>query len=167
MLRAVGLVDGPRDLFDAQELRGLSLTQPWATLVAIGAKRNETRGWSTRYRGRLAIAASKGFPRACRDLCTLDPFRLALSSAGYGSWKDLPRGVVVATARLRDVRRTDDSTIPLAFSEEAFGDYGPDRFAFLLDDVQRLHSPVPGRGSLGLCSVSPELRAAIERGLAA
>ena len=48
MLRAVGLVDRPRDgLFYANEIRGLSLTQPWSTLVAIKAKRYETRGWST------------------------------------------------------------------------------------------------------------------------
>jgi hypothetical protein len=36
-------------------MRCLTLTQPWATLVAVGAKQVETRNWSTRYRGRLAI----------------------------------------------------------------------------------------------------------------
>lgn len=34
-------------------MRGLSLTQPWATLVAIGAKKIETRSWTTTYRGAL------------------------------------------------------------------------------------------------------------------
>lgn len=41
-------------------MKGLSLTQPWATLVAIGAKRIETRIWATSYRGPLAIHAAKG-----------------------------------------------------------------------------------------------------------
>ena len=33
-------------------VKALSLTQPWATLVAMGAKRIETRSWATSYRGR-------------------------------------------------------------------------------------------------------------------
>ena len=43
--------------------RCLSLIQPWATLVAIGAKKVETRSWKTPYRGWLAIHASKAFPK--------------------------------------------------------------------------------------------------------
>lgn len=40
----------------------ISLTQPWAALVAHGFKRFETRGWFTDYRGPLAIHATKGPP---------------------------------------------------------------------------------------------------------
>lgn len=50
-------------------IRGLSLTQPWATLVAIDAKKVETRSWGTRYRGRVAIHAAKGFPTYAQDIC--------------------------------------------------------------------------------------------------
>ena len=32
-------------------MKALCLHQPWAYLVAIGAKRYETRSWKTRYRG--------------------------------------------------------------------------------------------------------------------
>ena len=35
----------------------ISLWEPWATLMAIGAKRIETRSWRTPYRGWLAIQA--------------------------------------------------------------------------------------------------------------
>lgn len=35
----------------------LTLHQPWASLIAVGAKTIETRGWSTDYRGPLAIHA--------------------------------------------------------------------------------------------------------------
>lgn len=38
----------------------LSLWEPWASLMAIGAKKIETRSWSTDYRGWLAIHAAKG-----------------------------------------------------------------------------------------------------------
>lgn len=40
-------------------MKALSLWQPWASLVAIGAKTIETRSWSTSYRGPLAIHAAK------------------------------------------------------------------------------------------------------------
>jgi hypothetical protein len=36
-------------------MKVLTLAQPWATLVAIGAKKIETRSWPTNYRGPLAI----------------------------------------------------------------------------------------------------------------
>ena len=42
-------------------MKALTLTQPWATLIAVGAKRIETRSWGTSYRGRIAIHAAKGF----------------------------------------------------------------------------------------------------------
>lgn len=35
----------------------LTIHQPWATLIAIGQKRYETRSWSTSYRGLLGIHA--------------------------------------------------------------------------------------------------------------
>lgn len=38
----------------------LTLSQPYASLVALGAKRIETRSWRTSYRGPLAIHAAKG-----------------------------------------------------------------------------------------------------------
>jgi hypothetical protein len=44
----------------AARMLGLTLTQPWATLVAVGAKRVDTRDWDTDYRGPLAIHAAKG-----------------------------------------------------------------------------------------------------------
>jgi activating signal cointegrator 1 len=48
-------------------MKAITLTQPWATLVAIGAKRIETRSWPTNYRGPLAIHAAKGFPKWAKE----------------------------------------------------------------------------------------------------
>jgi hypothetical protein len=39
--------------------RAISLKQPWANLVASGAKTIETRRWSTNYRGDLVICSSQ------------------------------------------------------------------------------------------------------------
>lgn len=40
-------------------MKAITLHQPYATLVAIGAKQYETRGFSTRHRGQIAIHAGK------------------------------------------------------------------------------------------------------------
>ena len=43
-------------------MKVLSLLQPWATLVVLGAKKYEVRGWQTAYRGPLLIHASAKKP---------------------------------------------------------------------------------------------------------
>jgi hypothetical protein len=84
-------------------MRAITLTQPWATLVAIGAKCIETRSWSTPYRGPIAIHAAKGFPLGAQNIARSEPFASVLREAGFISPSELPRGSVVATARLVDV----------------------------------------------------------------
>lgn len=41
-------------------IKALTLTQPYATLVALGVKQFETRSWATSYRGPLALHAAAG-----------------------------------------------------------------------------------------------------------
>jgi ASCH domain len=61
-------------------MKALTVAQPWATLIAIGAKRIETRSWMTRHRGPLAIHAARAFPRIARDLARTSPFAEALAT---------------------------------------------------------------------------------------
>lgn len=145
-----------------QEMRGLSVTQPWASLIAIGAKRIETRSWSVPYRGLVAIHASKKFPKAERALCWGDPFRTALMEGGLdGNDDHLPLGMVIAVGTLTDVWSTDgmvavNAMRPAGFDElltpkeRAFGDYSPRRFGWVLRNVVALKTPVPAKGALGL-----------------
>ena len=42
-----------------QTAKGLSLTQPWASLIADGKKTIETRRWKTSYRGPILICSTK------------------------------------------------------------------------------------------------------------
>jgi hypothetical protein len=86
---------------DRNTIIAISLWQPWATLVAIGAKRIETRGWSPWYRGALVIHASKRFAVPERDLCDWPIFKVALARGGYTSWKELPLGAAVCLTELR------------------------------------------------------------------
>ena len=64
-------------------MKCLSIHQPWAALVVLGAKRFETRSWQTDHRGRMAIHASRTFRDSARMLCEKEPFRSALQRGGY------------------------------------------------------------------------------------
>jgi len=132
-------------------MKAISLTQPWATLVAMGAKEIETRSWSTAYRGRLAVHAAKGLKLVggkdgLLTLCMQSPFREALHDAG----DVLPLGAVIATAELYDIRATSYIADAISRRELAFGDYSGGRYAWLLRNVELLPEPVQCKGALGL-----------------
>lgn len=144
-------------------MKGLSLTQPWATLVATGAKTIETRSWSSTYRGLVAIHASKGFPRDCQALCHRDPFATALINAGLDRSEQLPLGVIVAVARILHIAPTEAFMGPnllggglrhdIAVREQAFGDFSSGRYGWVLGDVRALREPIACKGALGLWAV--------------
>lgn len=134
-------------------MRALTLTQPWATLVALGAKKIETRSWRTAYRGPLMIHAAKGFPAAARALCYQQPFAAVLGGAGLNTPDDLPRAALVAEVTLLDVVPTTRCD-PGSDRERAFGDYSSGRFAWIFQhDVRMLPTPIPCRGMLGLWNI--------------
>jgi hypothetical protein len=58
-------------------MRGLTLTRPWATLIAIGENSIETRSWGTLYRGELVIHSAKGIPRDARESCAESQHQVA------------------------------------------------------------------------------------------
>lgn len=141
-------------------MKTLTLTQPWATLVAIGAKRIETRSWTTAYRGPLAIHAAQGYPRWAQEESIRRPFYDALKP-----WfeqhpnQELPRGAIVATASLTGCVRVRKYADPVALQtfevhaaphEREFGDYAIGRWMWLLSDIEMIAQPVAARGSLGL-----------------
>lgn len=138
-------------------MKAITLTQPWATLVAIGAKKIETRSWSTKYRGPLAIHAGKGLAGMSEtDLLAYfhtTPFAEYLFTAGYKHPGHLPRGSVIAIGVLTGVTKITATNPPSETEPEfAFGNYTPGRFAWHIDDVLQI-VPVPARGSLGLWSL--------------
>ena len=145
-------------------MKALTLTQPWASLITIGAKRIETRSWGTNHRGPLAIHAAKGFAALpggnLTDFCLNEPFGSALFAGGIRKLvpgEDLPLGKVIAVCTLVTcIPLDDDLTVRDALllsdapHERAFGDYTVGRFAWILADVRALPEPITARGSLGL-----------------
>lgn len=132
-------------------MKALSMTQPWASLVAMGAKKIETRGWRpTSALGEdIAIHAAKGFPLDCRQLCDQTLFAQTLKR----SWIQLPVGAVIAVVRVESYERTEkllttDGSLTLL--EEAFGNYAPNRFGWRLTNLRPLRTPITCRGALGI-----------------
>jgi hypothetical protein len=132
-------------------MKAITLTQPWATLVAIGAKRVETRSWYTSYRGPLAIHASKAFPGWAKDFARQPPVSVLL-----GRDYEYPRGVVIATCILRNCLPTGILRPTLTAQELAFGDYSAGRYGYLLEEIMPISRPVAAVGKLGLWEWTPE-----------
>ena len=132
-------------------MKALTLTQPWATLVGIGAKRIETRSWATKHRGKLAIHAAKGYPADARQLCYQPPFRDVLLKEGYFSAELLLRGHIIAVCSLVACEKMTEPLIDMVPEpERSFGDYRPGRFMWMVEDVQPLYVPISAKGALGL-----------------
>ncbi len=147
-------------------MKAVTLREPWASLVACGAKRIETRSWPTSYRGPLAIHAAKGASTQELEFALrhAEPFRTALHLGGIELVGDFPRGAIVATALLVNCVPIENERIvaglrligAAAPHEEAFGDYSAGRYAWLLSDVRPLHEPIPAKGALGLWNWEPD-----------
>lgn len=159
-------------------MKAITIREPYATLVAIEAKKIETRSWKAPdwlIGQRIAIHAAKGL--------TENEWSIAKCSPGFPeALKDSPwfwdsalhkfafpetRGKVIATAvladcfmfvepkhggigRTREVYDRPSGRVEITSQEYRFGDFAPGRYGWLLRDVQRLPEPIPARGELGI-----------------
>lgn len=130
-------------------MRALSLWQPWASLIAFGAKRFETRSYAMGVKGELAIHAAKKQDRDCLGLCLEEPFRSALVGGGIEKIGDLPFGAVVARVKILGCHRVEDVRDSLSAEERAFGDYRDGRFAWEFELIEKFDDPIPARGAQG------------------
>lgn len=133
------------DLFGGSPtIKALSIWEPWASLIAAGVKRHETRHWETSYRGPIAIQAAK----------TLDlagaPDQLCQDVLGQFWPKGRPRGMVVAVGYLTDCIPTDQVLQELTAADREAGNYASGRFAWRIDRIRPLTSPVALTGRQGL-----------------
>jgi activating signal cointegrator 1 len=132
-------------------VKALTLTEPWASLVACRQKLVETRSWYTAYRGPLAIHAAKGFPKWAREESEENPiFKTALTFETGSYNPELTRGRVLCLVELVDVKRTEDVRLTLSAKELEFGDYHAGRFAWFLKYINPYASMPLAKGALGL-----------------
>lgn len=144
-------------------LKVMTLWEPWASLLAIEAKKVETRHWHTEYRGPVAIHAAKGGlgKYALYDTCTNPYFITALSE--FAPDYRFHFGHIIAVGILSDcvpteIRGICDRELFGEYGdykhldtpqERAFGNYAPGRFGFVFTDVARLKSPIPFKSRQG------------------
>lgn len=125
-------------------MRVLTLREPWASLIAYGPKRIETRSWRTHYRGELYIHAG------ARKVNQADPRILALLELLPG--REPAYGLVLCRCNLVDCVEMDQAFLAGLHDpvERMCGEYAPGRWAWLLKDVEPLAVPFPAKGKLGL-----------------
>lgn len=128
-------------------MKALTILQPWASLIACGAKMIETRSWSTAYRGEIAIHAALAdakMDQEFNDICESVFFY-----SRYGL--HLPKGQVIAIATLVDCAAMTQAMIDKLLesvrgrNELLFGAWEPGRFAWILRDVRPIE-PVAAKG---------------------
>lgn len=123
--------------------KAITLYQPFATLIMVGAKHYETRSWSTTHRGALYIHASKS--TKWLNLLYEEPFFTHLYHAGITEINQLPLGVILGYVDLRNCVRTETLT-NLSDDELEFGDFSDLRFAWELQHVVPLGMPIAVNG---------------------
>lgn len=157
-------------------MKAISLWDPWGTLVAIGAKRYETRSWATRHRGPIAIHVAQAWNGECARAINQAPIVAALETRGVRVpfMRDLrpvparearryfPLGCIVAVADLTACIQMTPKVLPPPPPERSFGDFRPGRWAWRLERVVRLPEPIPCRGAQGLWDVPAEIAARLE-----
>lgn len=133
-------------------MKAISLWQPWATAIALGIKRVETRHWQTAYTGPLAIHAAKRLTAGQREFASVEHTLGRLP-------EHIPLGAIVATATLMGCRRTEDVAHQLDYVERLYGNYADGRFAWFLTDIVALPEPIPYKGAQRFFNVPDDLLA--------
>lgn len=151
-------------------MKAISLWQPWASLIILGEKEYETRGWKTGYRGPLLIHASKravlkelDFALDCpymqealksyRPDSQLLPDRKSLLTPKLARFV-LPFGKLLGTVDLIDCISTEQTRGKISNKEYMFGNYGADRYAWKLANPVMFEQPIDYTGEQGIFDVN-------------
>lgn len=138
------------DLFGgAVSIKAISLWQPWASLIAAHVKRHETRHWPTAYRGPIAIHAAKRLDVAGA------PEELCIAALAPDWRHTVPLGAIVAVGTLSRCRDARAVRCGLTQADLAAGNYAPGRYAWTIDNVRALATPIPAIGRQGLFNWEP------------
>ena len=126
-------------------MKVLSLMEPWATLINEGKKVIETRSWKTSYRGELYIhASSKKIKKS--DAHTIELLKLISNvQMGYGH--------ILCKCKLVDcIYMNQEFLKKKQKNNQEFlcGEYSLGRYAWILEDIEPLDTPIPAKGHLSI-----------------
>ncbi len=148
-------------------MKAISIYQPWASAIVAGHKTMETRGWRTKYRGPLAIHASRKTFCWEFELMNASIFSVVFSrqkKTDEEFFRSLPRGGIVGVVQLVDCIRTEAAIVQARrrkflnlrfeqwWSEADLGNFDAGRWAWILEHPVETKF-VPMRGKPGLFDV--------------
>lgn len=114
-------------------MKVITLWQPWASLIADNRKPVETRPRPWAYRGVIAIHAAQHVDREACVRFGYDP-------------DTIPRGCIVCLVfKDKCVQFPSQLVTP-----DAYGDYAPGRYGYLLYNPRKFNPPVPAKGKQGI-----------------
>lgn len=126
-------------------MKVLSLLEPWASLIKEKVKFVETRSWKTSYRGELYIHAS--LRKVTKKEEKINTLVNLLKN------NDFKYGYIIAKCNLIDCIYMDDKylgNIQKNKIEHMCGEYSIGRYAWILGDIEILHTPIPAKGKLSI-----------------
>lgn len=138
-------------------MKAITIRQPWASLMALGFKQQETRSWDTKVRGSVAIHAGLAMPCRLGQRVRYGDFEVEHDRGGLLLRSDrlswpyrLPLGAVVAIGDLFQTRSTNSGEHAPSDLERALGDHSPNRWAWSITSISTLGShPIEAKGRQG------------------
>lgn len=131
-------------------MKALTISQPFASLIASGEKWVENRSWFCRHRGPLAIHAGKGTQYLTRTQLRRFPTGAVVAVA------DVVACLLLETAREGTARAVQPREVQLleaaglTLEELLAHEHAEGPYCIVLANVRRLAEPVPCRGKQGL-----------------
>jgi len=137
-------------------MRALTVRQPYASLLALGIKKMETRTRDTKIRGSIAIHAGLAMPCRIGERIKFGEFEVERDSLsglllrGPGMWPyRLPVGAIVGIGDLFQTRRTESLEHRPDERERSLGSHDPGNWAWSITSMSRILNPITATGSLG------------------
>lgn len=157
----------------------LTLWQPWASLLAYGAKKIETRPKPTTWtaeKGTYLIHAASKWTKEQAEICIQEPFKSALMNLGYlhkhedentgykGYSFSFPMSSIIGSIEVTECCEityvhpileramyinSHRTYFEVRDSEYHFGDYTEGRYAWLTQNPRVLKTPIPYKGGQG------------------
>lgn len=130
-------------------MKAITVWQPWASLLMMGVKADETRSWPTYYRGHVVIHAAK---KPVADvLSSLPEETVAEIRRHIPHPEALPVGAALGICELTACRQIDDSFREMRAPEQLLlGNYTDGAYAWEMVPLLELSEPAPCRGAQGL-----------------
>ena len=131
-------------------MKVISIKEPFATLIANGMKKIETRSWKTNYRGEIFIHASG--KSLAKEFLTNDYVVDLIKDM------DMNYGNIICRCNLVDCIYMDEEFIEYIKqnpTEYNVGEYKLGRYAWIMEDIEPIY-PIPAKGQLNIWNFDGE-----------